>query len=57
MNQRSPCAHACSRYPQEASQADPAPAPRTLKQKLRGARDLIVRDPDGNLLLFAGPAA
>jgi uncharacterized glyoxalase superfamily protein PhnB len=29
----------------------------TLKSKPWGARDFIVRDPDGNLLLFAGPAA
>ena len=29
----------------------------TLKQKPWGARDFIVRDPDGNLVLFAGPAA
>jgi catechol 2,3-dioxygenase-like lactoylglutathione lyase family enzyme len=28
----------------------------TLKSKPWGARDFIVRDPDGNLLLFAGPA-
>lgn len=30
---------------------------RTLRQEPRGARTFIVRDPDGNLLLFAGPAA
>ena len=30
---------------------------RTLKQEPWGARTFIVRDPDGNLLLFAGPAA
>jgi catechol 2,3-dioxygenase-like lactoylglutathione lyase family enzyme len=29
----------------------------TLKQQPWGARDFIVRDPDGNLLHFAGPAA
>ena len=29
---------------------------RTLKQEPWGARTFIVRDPDGNLLLFAGPA-
>ncbi len=29
---------------------------RTLKQEPWGARNFIVRDPDGNLLLFAGPA-
>jgi len=29
----------------------------TLKQEPWGARNFIVRDPDGNLLLFAGPAA
>ena|SRR5437773_9615622 len=29
----------------------------TLKQQPWGARDFIVKDPDGNLLLFAGPAA
>jgi catechol 2,3-dioxygenase-like lactoylglutathione lyase family enzyme len=29
----------------------------TLKQQPWGARDFIVRDPDGNLLLFAGPVA
>jgi catechol 2,3-dioxygenase-like lactoylglutathione lyase family enzyme len=28
----------------------------TLKQQPWGARDFIVKDPDGNLLLFAGPA-
>ena len=28
----------------------------TLKQEPWGARTFIVRDPDGNLLLFAGPA-
>jgi catechol 2,3-dioxygenase-like lactoylglutathione lyase family enzyme len=28
----------------------------TLQRKPWGARDFIVRDPDGNLLLFAGPA-
>jgi uncharacterized glyoxalase superfamily protein PhnB len=28
-----------------------------LKQEPWGARNFIVRDPDGNLLLFAGPAA
>jgi uncharacterized glyoxalase superfamily protein PhnB len=28
----------------------------TLQRKAWGARDFIVRDPDGNLLLFAGPA-
>ena len=29
----------------------------TLKREPWGAKDFIVRDPDGNLLLFAGPAA
>ena len=29
----------------------------TLKQEPWGARTFVVRDPDGNLLLFAGPAA
>ena len=29
----------------------------TMKQEPWGARTFIVRDPDGNLLLFAGPAA
>ena len=29
----------------------------TLKTEAWGARDFILRDPDGNLLLFAGPAA
>jgi catechol 2,3-dioxygenase-like lactoylglutathione lyase family enzyme len=29
----------------------------TLKQEPWGARNFIVRDPDGNLLLFAGPAS
>jgi catechol 2,3-dioxygenase-like lactoylglutathione lyase family enzyme len=29
---------------------------RPLKQEPWGARNFIVRDPDGNLLLFAGPA-
>jgi catechol 2,3-dioxygenase-like lactoylglutathione lyase family enzyme len=28
----------------------------TLEAKPWGARDFVVRDPDGNLLLFAGPA-
>jgi hypothetical protein len=28
----------------------------SLKREPWGARDFIVRDPDGNLLLFAGPA-
>jgi uncharacterized glyoxalase superfamily protein PhnB len=28
----------------------------TLRQEPWGARNFIVRDPDGNLLLFAGPA-
>jgi hypothetical protein len=28
----------------------------TLKQRPWGARNFIVRDPDGNLLLFASPA-
>ena len=28
----------------------------TLKQEPWGARDFILKDPDGNLLLFAGPA-
>lgn len=28
----------------------------TLKREPWGARDFIVRDPDGNLILFAGPA-
>jgi catechol 2,3-dioxygenase-like lactoylglutathione lyase family enzyme len=28
----------------------------SLKRQSWGARDFIVRDPDGNLLLFAGPA-
>lgn len=29
---------------------------RMLKSEPRGARTFVVRDPDGNLLLFAGPA-
>jgi catechol 2,3-dioxygenase-like lactoylglutathione lyase family enzyme len=29
----------------------------TLKRQPWGAKNFIVRDPDGNLLLFAGPAA
>jgi catechol 2,3-dioxygenase-like lactoylglutathione lyase family enzyme len=29
----------------------------TLKREPWGAKDVIVKDPDGNLLLFAGPAA
>lgn len=29
----------------------------TLKQEPWGARTFVVRDPDGNLILFAGPAA
>jgi uncharacterized glyoxalase superfamily protein PhnB len=28
----------------------------TLKREPWGAKDFILRDPDGNLLLFAGPA-
>jgi catechol 2,3-dioxygenase-like lactoylglutathione lyase family enzyme len=32
------------------------PFVQTLQRKPWGARDFIVRDPDGNLLLFAGPA-
>lgn len=28
----------------------------TLRREPWGARDFIVKDPDGNLLLFAGPA-
>ena len=28
----------------------------TLKHEPWGARDFIIKDPDGNLLLFAGPA-
>ena len=28
----------------------------TLKREPWGARDFIIKDPDGNLLLFAGPA-
>lgn len=28
-----------------------------LKKEPWGARTFIIRDPDGNLLLFAGPAA
>jgi uncharacterized glyoxalase superfamily protein PhnB len=30
---------------------------RPLKLESWGAQNFIVRDPDGNLLLFAGPAA
>jgi len=37
-------------------QAAGVPFVRTLKRQPWGARDFIVRDPDGNLLLFAGPA-
>ena len=29
----------------------------TLKKQPWGAKNFIVRDPDGNLLLFAGPAS
>ena len=29
----------------------------TLKKQPWGARNFVVKDPDGNLLLFAGPAA
>jgi uncharacterized glyoxalase superfamily protein PhnB len=29
----------------------------TLKKQPWGARNFIVKDPDGNLLLFAGPAS
>jgi uncharacterized glyoxalase superfamily protein PhnB len=28
----------------------------TLKKQPWGARNFIIKDPDGNLLLFAGPA-
>ena len=38
-------------------QAAGADFQQTLKQQPWGARDFIVRDPDGNLLLFAGPVA
>jgi len=37
-------------------QAAGVPFVRTLKRQPWGARDFIVKDPDGNLLLFAGPA-
>lgn len=37
-------------------QAAGAPFHQTLKKEPWGARDFIVRDPDGNLILFAGPA-
>ena len=29
---------------------------RTLKKQPWGAKNFVVKDPDGNLLLFAGPA-
>jgi len=32
------------------------PFPQTLKKQPWGAKNFIVKDPDGNLLLFAGPA-
>jgi catechol 2,3-dioxygenase-like lactoylglutathione lyase family enzyme len=38
-------------------QAAGASFAQTLKRKPWGAQDFILRDPDGNLLLFAGPAA
>jgi catechol 2,3-dioxygenase-like lactoylglutathione lyase family enzyme len=38
-------------------QAADVPFFQTLKQQPWGARNFIVRDPDGNLLLFAGPAS
>ena len=37
-------------------QAAGVPFVQTLKRQPWGARDFIVKDPDGNLLLFAGPA-
>jgi catechol 2,3-dioxygenase-like lactoylglutathione lyase family enzyme len=37
-------------------QAAGAPFHQTLKTQPWGARDFVVRDPDGNLILFAGPA-
>lgn len=37
-------------------QAGGAPFHQTLKKEPWGARNFIVRDPDGNLILFAGPA-
>jgi uncharacterized glyoxalase superfamily protein PhnB len=37
-------------------QAAGAPFFQTLKRQPWGARNFIVKDPDGNLLLFAGPA-
>ena len=40
-----------------AYQAAGVPFYQPIEQKPWGARDFIVRDPDGNLLLFAGPAA
>ena len=37
-------------------QAAGVPFVQTLKRQPWGARNFIVKDPDGNLLLFAGPA-
>lgn len=37
-------------------QAAGAPFHQALKKEPWGARDFVVRDPDGNLILFAGPA-
>jgi len=39
-----------------AFQAAGAAFHQTLKTQPWGARDFVVRDPDGNLILFAGPA-
>ena len=37
-------------------QAADAPFQQTLKKEPWGARTFVVKDPDGNLILFAGPA-
>jgi uncharacterized glyoxalase superfamily protein PhnB len=39
-----------------AYQAAGVPLPQTLRREPWGARTFIVKDPDGNLILFASPA-
>lgn len=41
----------------ETFQADGVPFHQPIKQQPWGAHDFIVRDPDGNLVLFASPAS
>jgi uncharacterized glyoxalase superfamily protein PhnB len=39
-----------------AYQAAGVPMPQVLRKEPWGAKTFIVKDPDGNLILFAGPA-